>query len=362
MNETFGRSLNRASQGYIASLETNPNANNETLVRSNESAALVAQASGKMQVNPARLAMITGQAPPAGVHPDRLAMMTGAQPEAPQEQHEPTPSEPPVPVPAKVEVPSVVLSEADSKVVTRMENKEWKTHRSWSADLLADGPIKLVEEIVREAGVRGLSIVQLKGAMQARTKSTKAYNTLSLKQYLQHFEVFVLDSEDCVRHKSMEAAAQDEQRRLEEQRARLYCPGVEVAAVQQWKKEGTGIWARKEFSRLKLRLYLILRDMEMRNLSDLGPTISAMSHEMIQDLIEQIDTDECLLGAVPEEITYSQWQLAEDTNAATFLRNALANQLDKHKSSDRGRSRSPRRDRSPHRRRRSHSPRRRRDR
>ena len=50
-----------------------------------------------------------------------------------------------VPAPKKVEPEvKVELTEAESKVVKRMENKEWKNHKSWSEDLLADGPLQLV--------------------------------------------------------------------------------------------------------------------------------------------------------------------------------------------------------------------------
>jgi hypothetical protein len=236
-----------------------------------------------------------------------------------------------------------------------MENKEWKSHKSWSEDLLAGGPLKLVQQIVKDAGVNKLTIPELKGKMQAKTQSEKVYNTIALKKYLEHFpQVIEIDAEDKLLHAEHKLAARQQKEQEEAEERRHYVPGVEPGAVQQWKKEGTGIWARRDCSKVQLKTYLILRDMEMRRVPNLQQTVRSLHTEMIKDMIEQIDTDPCLLASQPEEITYSQWQLAEDTKAATFLKSMLQTELDIRQPPRTRRSPSPRRD-SRHDRRRSPS-------
>lgn len=371
MNETFGKSLNRASAGYRASLAAAPNQANAPQVATAQSAALVAQASGKMQVNPARLAMITGQSaapPPAGINPARLALINGQQPST---QPEPPPSEPPVPVPVQKKRPeAVVLSEEDARVMARMENKQWKTHREWGPELLQGGPIGLVVGAVEEAGVARISLPDLKGALQAKTQSAKVYNTLALKKYVEHFpEALEVDSEDTVMHTRFREEAQLRLQQEQEMRARVFTPGVEVAAVQQWKKEGTGIWARKELGRLQLKVYFALRDLQMRKLNDLTGFVRELPTDLLEPMVEFVNTDACLLGSNPETISYSQWQLAEDVAAANFLMAALQKEINLRAPPERAapRSRSPPTDRgrSPdrgRRRQRSRSPGRRRSR
>ena len=61
--------------------------------------------------------------------------------------------------------------------------------------------------------------------------------------------------------------------------------GVETAAVQQWKKEGTGIWARRDCSKVQLKTYLILRDMEMRRIPDLHQTVQGLHTEMLKEMV-----------------------------------------------------------------------------
>jgi len=84
MNDLFGRSLAHASTGYNNSLAKGPPQEAKPMVATAETASLVAQASGKMQVNPARLALITGSQA-AGINPARLAMMTGQAAPEPEE-------------------------------------------------------------------------------------------------------------------------------------------------------------------------------------------------------------------------------------------------------------------------------------
>merc|ERR1711935_789987 len=82
----------------------------------------------------------------------------------------------------------------------------------------------------------------------------------------------------------------------------------------------------------------------MRRVPNLQHTVRLLHTDMIKDMLEQIETDPCLLASKPDEITYSQWQLAEDTKAAAFLRSMLQTQLDIRQPPRKRRSPSPRRD------------------
>lgn len=338
-------------------------------------AAPAVPSSSSSGINPARLARITGvPAPDAapvtathGINPARLARMQGitsdtqvgtaTAPTAPTGTNELGDDRATIDGRAldsvdatickgvtKMEVEKVDLDDHATQVIARMNNQEWrKSKKTWTAELLEGGAIKVVQDAVQEAGTGGVDITDLKNTISARVTSEKALNAMAIKAYVEQFpdtfafiEVTLLEGQpqQKIMHTDQMGEWQ-EKARAQAERDAQYKPGVNPGVISQWKREGHGIWQKfYGLDRVQIQVYNVLRDM-MNKRESAQAKVRSLSTSNIDDIIEWVDTDEVLLGhregetELPKQ--HTAWQLHEEQTAARCLKQELEAQLEKAK-------------------------------
>ena len=119
---------------------------------------------------------------------------------------------------------------------------------------------------------------------------------------------------------------------IQAEKAAEYKPGVQPGVIQQWKREGAGIWSKFHGLRqIQIQTYNLLRDMMNKGDSAKDKVRAVSSTSQLVEMADWIEDDEFLLaykeGKTELPSRHTVWQLVEEQTAAKYLLQCIEKEI-----------------------------------